>query len=382
MHAFLTGRSGNGGSVIIMADPHEQTLRMSHPHAEAEKGANGSSQNCTGRNGENLIIRVPCGVVVKRVLDYDEEWDEKTQTVISTKEPVSDDDDELDDDDDASEEMDSTQFSGFNFDDDGDADVEYIYYEDRGEREQVVLADLDEPGSHIMVARGGRGGEGTAKYASEHGALPDANILIDRARPEPGEVAFLELELKLIADLGLVGFPNAGKSSLLRAMSRASPEVAPYPFTTLHPLLGSIDYRDGFRVKVADIPGLIDGASEGRGKGFEFLRHIERTKALVYIVDAAGVDYRNPVEDLCTLVDEIASYGDGSMLERRALVVANKIDLIPMEKRADALSAISETAEDLGIHFHNDLFAISAGVTGEGLGDLAKAMRAVVVEHG
>lgn len=370
------GHGGNGGSVILVADPDETSLRWSNPHVQAENGTNGTSQDCAGRNGQNLILRVPCGVIVKRVLDYDEIWDEKAEMVIKPDDRQIADEWEEVDLENASEESDAvspTAFGGFQFDD--DEEYEQRRHEDR---ETVVLADLDEPGSNIMVARGGRGGYGSSVYASENGALPDANVLIQNAKPEPGEVTFLELELKLIADLGLVGFPNAGKSSLLRAMSRATPEVAPYPFTTLHPLLGCIDYRDGFRARVADIPGLIDGAAEGRGKGHDFLKHVERTKALVYIVDAAGVDYRDPLEDLHILAREIASYGDGSLLERRALVVANKIDLIPRDRLHDILQSISEGAEDLGIRMDHDVLAVSAGVSGEGLGDLSRAIRKVL----
>lgn len=161
-------------------------------------------------------------------------------------------------------------------------------------------------------------------------------------------------------------------------MSAATPEVAPYPFTTLHPLIGVIEYRDGFAVKAADIPGLIDGAADGRGKGHDFLRHVERTKALLYIVDAASVDFRNPVDDLRILAKELASYGDGSLMERRALVVANKVDLLHVDHTAELLVMIQEAAIELGIRFEHDVMAISAGVTGVGLGDLSKAIRDVV----
>jgi GTP-binding protein len=374
------GYGGNGGSVIIVADPDEQTLSWSHPHAQAEKGTNGTSQDRHGRTGQNLILRVPCGVVVRRVLDYNEVWDEDSQMVFKLK-PDGSVEDWAEVDLEGDMQQDEQDDSGLvanplyhqHF-----ADDEEDINDQQGDRETITLADLDEPGSYIMVARGGKGGVGTSKYSSRHGALPDARVLIDNAKPEPGEVAFLELELKLIADVGLVGFPNAGKSSLLRAMSRATPEVAPYPFTTLHPMLGTIDYRDGFSVRVADIPGLIKGASEGRGKGHDFLRHVERTKALIYIVDVAGVDYRDPVEDLHVLAEEIASYGDGSMVQRRALVIANKIDLIKEDKLADTLLAISEAAQLLGIQTDHDVLGISAGVTGDGIGVLSRAIRDVV----
>jgi Obg family GTPase CgtA len=246
------------------------------------------------------------------------------------------------------------------------------------EREKVVLADLDEPGAYVLVARGGRGGLGNCSYAKKHGPLPDPALLMKRARPQEGEESFLELELKLIADLGLVGFPNAGKSSLLAAMSRAMPEIAPYPFTTLNPLVGCIEYRDGFRVMAADVPGLVRGASEGRGRGHDFLRHLERTKALLYVVDAAGVDGRGPVDDLLTLVDELSTYGDGDMLTRPSLVVANKVDLLDAKESEAILFEIESAARDAGIQFSGDVLGISAGVTGVGLEPLSKAIRSVV----
>jgi GTP-binding protein len=260
------------------------------------------------------------------------------------------------------------------FDDEEDFPCDY---DSATDREVIPLADLDEPGSHVVVARGGRGGLGSCLYSSRY-ALPDAETLVKSAQPGPGEVAFLELELKLIADLGFVGFPNAGKSSLLRALSAATPEVAPYPFTTLHPTVGCIDYRDGFRIRAADIPGLIDGSADGRGKGHDFLRHIERTKALLYMVDGAGTDYRDPVEDLRVLARELASYGDGSLMSRRALVVVNKTDLLHKERVEELISSLEDAAEEIGIEVDDDVLGISAGVTGQGLPSLAEAIRDIV----
>jgi GTP-binding protein len=221
---------------------------------------------------------------------------------------------------------------------------------------------------------------GNCTFARKHGPLPDPVHLLKRAKGKDGEIAFLELELKLIADLGLVGFPNAGKSSLLAAMSRAMPEIAPYPFTTLHPLVGCIEYRDGFRVMAADVPGLIGGASQGRGRGHDFLRHLERTKALLYIVDAAGVDERDPIHDLLTLTDELSAYGDGDMLTRPALVVANKVDLLGADECKVILFELGAAAKDAGIRFAGDVIGISAGVTGVGLEQLSRAIRNVVIE--
>jgi GTPase len=372
------GNGGDGGSVLIIADPVEQTLSRSNPHVVAEDGGPGRSQQCHGARGKNKIIRVPLGVVVRRVLDPDEEWDAAAQQVRKVHGAAVEEREEIRPED-FPKEPEFIPFGGFT------AKVSIDYNEDDEEaelveRQVVPLADLDEPGSYLLVARGGRGGEGTFVYASKPGQPPDIQYLNIRAQPEAGEVVHLELELKLIADIGLVGFPNAGKSSLLRAMSAASPEVAAYPFTTLNPLMGCIEYRDGFRVQAADIPGLIDGAAEGRGKGHDFLRHIERTKALLYIVDSAGVDGRDPISDLKILAKELGSYGDGSLIKRRALVVANKVDLLSKDQEEELLIQITETAAELGIQFEHDVMAISAGVTGEGLGVLSRAIREIVIK--
>lgn len=171
---------------------------------------------------------------------------------------------------------------------------------------------------------------------------------------------------------------TTGKSSLLRAMSRAAPEVAPYPFTTLHPLMGVVEYRDGMHIKVADIPGLIAGASEGRGKGIDFLRHVERTKALMYVLDVAGTEGRDPHDDLRVLVDELSAYGDGTLLQREALVVANKIDLVDPYRLPELLASIQQIADELGIKRHRPVAGISAGVSGEGLASLSRDIRSVV----
>jgi GTP-binding protein len=399
------GHGGNGGSVVIVADPNEQSLRWTHPHIMAESGKHGSSQNMIGRKGKNTVLRVPCGVVVRRVLNYDEVWDEEAKMVekiyteqtdipedsVSENYPIKGplpnqpylasndyDSDEDSDDDDDEEYEGATLYSDYLSEEEAaSGDSSSLNFVAWGEREKVVVAELDEPGSFVVVARGGQGGKGSGAFATYHGPVPH-ELLSEHATPQEGESAYLELELKMISDLGFVGFPNAGKSSLLSAMSRASPHIAPYPFTTLNPLVGYIEYRDGFRVCAADIPGLIAGASEGRGRGHDFLRHLERTKALLYIVDAAGVDGRDPVDDFRILVDELAAYGDGSMLQREALVVANKVDLISPAKYEVVRNRLDDIVRDVGIHMHGEIMGISAGVTGEGLSTLSKAIRDVV----
>lgn len=166
-------------------------------------------------------------------------------------------------------------------------------------------------------------------------------------------------------------------------MSRAQPKVAPYPFTTVNPIVGCLDYRDGYRVQVADIPGLIDGASQGRGQGHDFLRHVERTKALLYVLDGAGVDGRHPVDDLLVLATELESYGYGesSLLERPALIAANKSDLMADDDTVHLLQQLRETAGQIGIRCES-VVPISAGVTGDGLSELSRAIRDVVTNVG
>ena len=424
------GHGGHGGSVIIVADPNEQSLRWTQPHVFGKDGGHGQSQDMHGRNGKNTILRVPCGVVVRRVLDVDEYWCEETKEVkklVSSDHGQLADDtipDELDDvlesieDEDwknnsqpistnesyshqfrsaggylASNDYDSDDESDDDedFDHGDDDDNDYYYdggirsspnlssYTAWGEQEKVDIADLDLPGSHIVVARGGRGGFGSSIFASRNGPLPNPQVLSRYAKPRPGETARLELELKLIADVGLVGYPNAGKSSLLASTSRATPHIAPYPFTTLNPLCGIIEYRDGFRVVMCDVPGLISGASEGRGQGTDFLRHLERTKALLYVIDAAGVDGRDPGADFGSLIHELSQYANGDMLQRKCLVVANKADLLHEEERQAVEDTLREMARDAGLVLEQDVFSISAGATGEGLPHLTRSIRQIIM---
>jgi GTP-binding protein len=219
-------------------------------------------------------------------------------------------------------------------------------------------------------------------------------VLVQRSRGRPGEVSHLELELKLIGDVGLLGLPNAGKSSTLAALSRARPKVAPYPFTTIHPIVGMVEFEDGYRVQLADIPGLIEGASDGKGMGIDFLRHVQRTHALLYVLDASSplsssTVRSDPVNDLRALVGEITRY-DPSLLSRPAIIAANKIDLLlehdrmgdEVEERTQLLSELLGRLEDearaLGIYCEGRVLGTSAGATGQGLPELASAIRTVV----
>jgi GTP-binding protein len=186
-----------------------------------------------------------------------------------------------------------------------------------------VLADLASDGDQVIIARGGKGGMGNVHWLTSTHRGPR-----EHTPGADGEIKKLKLDLKIVADIGLIGFPNAGKSTLIGAISHAHPKVAPYPFTTLYPVIGTIkdDPYSDFEYKVVDIPGLIKNAHKGSGLGHDFLRHVERTRALVFIVDMAGTDGRHPADDYLTLRDEIGCYMK-ELLERPALVAANKMDM-------------------------------------------------------
>ena len=259
------GDGGDGGDVIFVASTGELTLSdfVFNRHFSAENGGDGRSKDMHGRRGQNLIIKVPLG------------------TIIRNKE------------------------TGY------------------------VLADIDEAGAEVVIAKGGHGGRGNARFATPSNRAPREH--------EPGEVTEpleLGLELKLIADVALVGYPNAGKSTLLSRISNAHPKVAAYPFTTLHPVIGVMEYPDFRKVTVADIPGLIDGAHLNKGLGHYFLRHIERTKLLIYLVDLGGVDGRDPNDDIRILKNELEAYMEG-LSSRAKIVLANKTDLVENQDQID-----------------------------------------------
>jgi len=289
------GDGGNGGSVIVQADPQLSSLidyRYKH-HFRAQRGTHGQGARKHGRDGEDLVLRVPLGTVVR-------ELDPATQTPL---------------------------------------------YE---------IADLTQPGERVVVAPGGIGGRGNIHFVTPVRRAP--------AFAEKGEPAlehWIELEMKLMADVALVGMPSVGKSSLIARISAARPKVADYPFTTLVPNLGVVRTRDGSSFVAADVPGLIEGASEGRGLGHQFLRHIERTALILHLVDmTGGFEDRDPVEDYHTINAELAAYA-ADLAARPQIVVANKCDMPGTE---DNIKALREAAEADGRPF----FAISA-VTGEGI---------------
>lgn len=196
-----------------------------------------------------------------------------------------------------------------------------------------LLVDLTEPGQEFIVAQGGRGGRGNSRYVSSVNRAPT------KCTPgKPGVERWLRAVMKTIADVGLVGYPNAGKSTLISAISDAHPKAAPYPFTTLHPNVGVVEFDDFFRFTIADIPGLIDGAHDNVGLGHAFLRHIERCHALAYVLDMGGVDGRDPLEDLKHLREELEMYQEG-LSERPCILVANKMDIEGAEENLARLRA-------------------------------------------
>ncbi len=188
---------------------------------------------------------------------------------------------------------------------------------DNGERIGEVLED----GATLRLARGGRGGLGNIHFATPSHQAPR-----ESTPGTAGETRTVTLELKLTADVGLTGYPNAGKSTLLSRLTNAHPKVAPYPFTTLNPVIGTLQFDDDTRARIADIPGLIDGAHTGAGLGHDFLRHIERTRVLVFVIDMAGIDGRHPADDFSGLLHELAAY-NAELINRPRLVVANKMDM-------------------------------------------------------
>ena len=264
------GDGGSGGSVVIVATPTKNTLVdfRFHPEFKARRGQNGQGSNRTGQTSDDLEIGVPIGTLV---------------------------------------------------------------YEKDAAGDLILLGDLAEEGQRVLVAKGGRGGRGNARFVSSTNRAPR------RTEPgEEGEERQLRLQLKLIADVGLIGFPNAGKSTLISRISAARPKIADYPFTTLVPNLGVVTLGDDRSFVVADVPGLIKGAHEGHGLGHQFLRHIERTKVLVHLVDVSGASGREPIEDFDTILDELQRFSP-AVAAKPQIVVANKMDAVDDPDRVKAL---------------------------------------------
>ncbi|MDD7381097.1 MAG: GTPase ObgE [Succiniclasticum sp.] len=226
----------------------------------------------------------------------------------------------------------------------------------RDDETNILIADLTEEGQEFVAARGGRGGKGNACYATSTNRTPTF-----AEKGEPGTKGWLRLELKLLADVGLVGYPSVGKSSIISRVSAAKPEIAAYHFTTLTPVLGVVRLSEEQSFVLADIPGLIEGASQGVGLGHDFLRHIERTKVLLHVVDVSGCEGRDPIEDFATINRELEAYGP-KLAKRKQLVVANKMDLPDSEENFQKLAA-HVTAKGYEIYR-------ASAATGEGLQEL------------
>lgn len=225
------------------------------------------------------------------------------------------------------------------------------------------IIDMEKPDMTFIIAKGGKGGRGNARFTTSTNRAPR-----EHEPGQPGEEKEVILELKTIADVGLVGYPNAGKSTLLRAISHAKPKVAAYPFTTLHPVVGIVEFEDYHRLTVADIPGLIDGAHMNIGLGHDFLKHIERTKVLAYVLDTSGMEGRDPIKDFYSLQNELELYMKG-LSKRRAIIVANKMDL---EESKENFELIKEEFS----HKYR-VYPISAEFDKD-LGKLKKALREIL----
>ena len=293
------GDGGHGGSVYLVAEPSMNTLadfRVARKF-KAGSGQPGAGRNKTGRSGDDLEVRIPCGTVVHDV--------------------------------------------------------------DTGE----LICDLTEPGQRQKVAEGGRGGLGNTRFKSSVNRAPRKTT-----NGTPGEARHLKLELKVLADVGLLGMPNAGKSTLISAMSEAKPRIADYPFTTLHPNLGVVRVGALQSFVMADIPGLIEGASEGAGLGIQFLKHLQRTGLLLHLVDIAPIDPdANPANDVKAILRELHNFSAELAAKPRWLVI-NKIDLLANDElKAARDNLLSELAWD------GPVFEVSAA-TGEGVEALGQAV--------
>jgi GTP-binding protein len=297
------GDGGRGGDVIMESSERHNTLVhfRFNPEYKAERGRHGEGSNKTGREGADVVLKVPVGTIV---------YDELTGEVVH---------------------------------------------------------DFSRPDDRVVIARGGRGGRGNAQFATSTHQAPR-----EHEQGFPGEERTLRLELKLLADVGLVGYPNAGKSTLISRISAARPKIADYPFTTLEPNLGVVvvgEMPNERSFVVADIPGLIEGASEGAGLGMQFLRHIERTRLLAHLVDVSDASGRpDPVQDFEVISNELASF-DAALSAKPTIIVATKIDAV----NPDKLVKLKRYAKRKKL----DLYAISA-VTGEGVEELKWAMAGLV----
>ena len=384
------GDGGRGGDVILQVDHHTDNLKafFYRPNQKAERGMHGQGQRKTGKSGKNLVLKVPPGTIVYRTEphhlrkgkdDFEEpdlsnvDWagefieDEEGQMVVMDR-TMPEQEDETDDKDSApSEEAEATEKAAELLSEDEDNSEFFVDGEEIGNFEVKaeephpygeLIADLTEIGQKFTLCSGGIGGKGNWNFRTDTNQAP-----IEFTMGEKGEEDWFYLELRQIADVGLVGFPNAGKSTLLNTLSNATPKVAAYPFTTLKPMVGVVDFPGFYRATIADIPGLIEGAHANIGLGHDFLRHISRCSIFLFVVDTAAVDQRDPISDIQILRKELRLY-DEELGERPWLIVPNKIDLEESNLYLEALKTRFPKQE---------VFPISAE-KGDGLDALKKRL--------
>ncbi|MGD0650120.1 MAG: Obg family GTPase [Verrucomicrobiia bacterium] len=318
------GDGGKGGNIVLVADKNVDNLVDLYyaPRLVTKHGGHGRGKNCTGRSAKDVLVRVPIGTQVFRLTRP------TRQRAPTRYHPAA-----------ATEEFDADAVVGCVPSRSESAVTEAPAEVSGPTTTRELIADLVEDGQRFILAKGGKGGYGNTHFKSSTHRAPR-----EFEYGEPGEELDAELELKTLADVGLVGFPNAGKSTLISKITRAHPKIAPYPFTTLTPTVGIITYDDYERVRVADIPGLIEGAHAGKGLGHGFLRHIERCKLLILLLDMAGVDGRKPWDDFKQLLQELELY-KSEILEKPHLVVANKMDLPEARKNLAAFKRKLKVAQ-------------------------------------
>lgn len=299
------GDGGDGGSVYLMGDNSLNTLVdfRYQPQYRAQSGMGGGSKGCTGRSGEDLVVRVPVGTSVV------------------------------------------------------DSDTEEL------------IADISLEGQVVLVAKGGIHGLGNTRFKSSTNRTPTKTT-----NGTPGEFRVLQLQLKVLADVGLLGMPNAGKSTLIRAVSSAKPKVADYPFTTLVPNLGVVRVSAERSFVMADIPGVIEGASEGAGLGFRFLKHLSRTRLLLHLLDVAPLDESDPVHHARKIAEELEKFSP-TLAKKDRWLVLNKFDLIPEEEREELVARLLRELDWKG-----KVFKITA-ISGDGCSGLCQAIMVSVEEH-
>src|SRR6266566_1179357 len=310
------GDGGRGGDVILRADRHVDNLAnlFYEPIIKAKNGGHGMGKKMAGRAGAIKIVKVPVGTIV-----YAVEGAQRSTFNAQRSTP-------------------------------------------NAEQSGIPIVDLTRDGQEFVLCRGGAGGKGNVHFKSSRNRAPR-----QYTEGEEGEQGYFLFELRTIADAGLVGYPNAGKSTLLRKISAARPKVAAYPFTTLHPIVGVMEMPGYRRATIADIPGLIEGAHRGVGLGHEFLRHITRCRIFVFVIDVAGSEGRNPIEDLQNLRREIDLY-DPALSSRPWLVVANKMDLPDAERNLRALQE----------RFPRTKIVATSAAKGEGIAELKETLAATM----